>query len=337
LGIEILGKDAQNDVVSFTIEYFFSDGNSLQLGEEPGPIKVTFNNLRQGNGDLIGVWSIPFLPQLNDFLQDLSLVRVTLIDNAQNESQQIRAMLIDTPTQPDGEKCDLNRGLTRCEDGSLCELRSGGRTRCREAVKTCPDFYEVTDLTASPSQRENAWNLTGDTEGLATYGLGFCGGGTSSQLFSFTPPVAGNYRFKASGLTSAPTWGGIPDPLMWIRSHCAFSDWNAELGCNDDADRAAEDLSSLIDLSLEANDTVYIFVDGYAESVEMPGWSGTFVMSAELLNETPVPGGAMMGGAMMGGTEAGGTEAGGTEAGGTEAGGTEAGGTEAGGTEEEMK
>ena len=66
----------------------------MLLGINISTITIKFNNLRQGNGDLIGVWSIPFLPQLNDFLQDLTLVRLALVDEQENESQQIRVMLI---------------------------------------------------------------------------------------------------------------------------------------------------------------------------------------------------------------------------------------------------
>jgi hypothetical protein len=71
---------------------------------------------------------------------------------------------------------------------------------------------------------------------------------------------------------------------MWIRSHCEFSDWVAELGCNDDINRAAGDLGSQIILELEANQTVYIFVDGYADIQSgMPGWSGEYILEAVAL------------------------------------------------------
>ena len=273
LGLQIDGRDEDNDVVGFSLQYFFDDGEPLVLTEDGGPITLIFSELRQGNGDFVGVWSVPFLLDLNVDLLSLAEVSVTILDGAEHESRPYRIMLLDTPTVDDGEQCDLNRGLSRCGDDSLCGTAAGGRNSCSAAVLECPDYFEVIDLNAEGGQYD------GDTSGRATYGVGSCGGGTSSQLFSFTADQDGTHSFIAEPTGVAPTFMGVPDTLMWIRSHCAFSDWNAELGCNDDINRAVGDLGSRIDLEMTSGQTVYIFVDGYSNfEQQMEGWSGPFTL-----------------------------------------------------------
>ena len=75
---------------------------------------------------------------------------------------------------------------------------------------------------------------------------------------------------------------GQPDTLMWIRSHCRFSDWVAELACNDDVNTQAGDLSSLITLELDAGQSVYIFIDGYSRDGEI-GWTGPYVLTVNAM------------------------------------------------------
>ena len=273
LGLQIDGRDEDNDVVRFSLQYFFDDGEPLVLTEDGGPITLIFSELRQGNGDFVGVWSVPFLLDLNVDLLSLAEVSVTIIDDAEHESRPYRIALLDTPTVEDGDQCDLNRGLSRCSEDSLCGTAAGGRNSCSTAVFECPDYFEVIDLNAEGGRYE------GDTSGRATYGVGSCGGGTSSQLFSFTADQDGMHSFIAEPTGVAPTFMGTPDTLMWIRSHCAFSDWNAELGCNDDINRAVGDLGSRIDLEMTSGQTVYIFVDGYSDfERQMEGWSGPFTL-----------------------------------------------------------
>ena len=274
LGLQIDGRDEDNDVLGFTLQYFFDDGQSLQLGESEGPVGLTFSELRQGNGDFVGIWSVPFLIDRNVDLLSLAEIRVTIIDNEEHESYPTRIALLDTPTLSQGEQCDLNRGLSRCDEGDLCGTAAGGRNSCAEAVIACPDYFEVINL------NEEGGRFEGDTSGRATYGVGSCGGGTSSQLFSFTADVDGTYTFTAEPTGVAPTFMGTPDTLMWIRTHCGFSDWNAELGCNDDINRAVGDLGSRITTELTAGQEVFIFVDGYSDfEQQMEGWSGPFVLS----------------------------------------------------------
>ena len=272
LGLQIDGRDEDNNVKGFTLEYFFDDGEPLVVVEGGGPIQLEFSELRQGNGDFVGLWTIPFLLDANVDLLRLAEAKLTVFDEDENISPETTIALLDTPTMPDGEECDLNRGLSRCGEDSLCETAAGGRTSCGPAVVECPEYYNVVDLNTEGGTYE------GDTTGQATYGLGTCGGGSASQVFSFTADAAGSYTFLAEPTGVAPGFMGTPDTLMWIRSHCRFSDWVAELACNDDVNTAAQDLRSLINLELEADQTVFVFIDGYSRNGEI-GWTGPFVIS----------------------------------------------------------
>ena len=281
LGIEIIGRDEDNNLLAFKLEYFYADGSPLILGEAPGPIAIYFSNLRQGSGDFIGEWSVPFLLENASDLENLARIEVSVIDETEYESPVTSIELLNTPTSPEGESCDLNRGLSRCEDGYLCDLRPGGSTKCKTAITECPmtpagvDLYEAIDLNAEGGRYE------GDTSGRATYGTGFCGGGTSSQLFTFTADQAGEYIFTAQPTGSSESWEGAPDTLMWIRSHCGFSDWVAELGCNDDINVGLGDLGSQLRLDLTEGQVIYIFIDGYSDPESgQAGWSGPFVIEA---------------------------------------------------------
>ena len=271
LGLQIDGRDEDNNVKGFTLEYFFDDGEPLVVVEGGGPITLEFNELRQGNGDFVGYWTIPFLLDINVDLLRLAEAKLTVYDEDNHMSPVTTIALLDTPTMPDGEECDLNRGLSRCGESSLCETAAGGRTSCGPAVIECPDYYNVINL------NEAGGTYEGDTTGQATYGLGTCGGGSASQVFSFTADVAGSYTFLAEPTGVSPGFTGNPDTLMWIRSHCRFSDWVAELGCNDDVS-IGSDLRSIIRLELEAGQTVFAFIDGFSRNGEI-GWTGPFVIN----------------------------------------------------------
>lgn len=272
LGIEVVGRDEDGDVDLFLVEFFFADGNSLQLGENPGPVQVKFNKLTQGNGDFTGSWSTNFSLGTVISIEELSYLEIRIVDAEMNTSFEERVEFIDTPDVGLDEECDPKRGLSRCEDGLLCEILAGGRTRCKETVTECPEFYDLLNL------NEAGGRFEGNTSGLVTYGRGYCGGGTSSQVFSFTADQTATYQFYAEGI-STEEWP-TADPLMWIRSYCDSDDWNAQLGCNDDINLAQRDLNSFIELELMQDQTVYIFVDGYREiTSEELGWNGPYILS----------------------------------------------------------
>jgi hypothetical protein len=281
LGIEIIGRDEDNNVVGFFLEYFYDDGTALQLGDAPGPVGIKFSKLSQGNGDFLGTWSIPFIPNTTLDLSRLTKVQVSVLDETEYRSETVDIQLLNTPNAALGDECDLNRGLSRCSEGLLCDQVAGGRKKCAEAEIECPMGYEVIDL--------NANNLTymGSTDGQPTYGVGACGGGTASNVFRFQASSAGSYEFIVTPTSSREDWldemmmPKAADSLMWIRSHCRFSDWIAELGCNDDINASIGDLRSRLQLDLTEGQIIFIFVDGYSE-LGMPGWSGGFEINVNM-------------------------------------------------------
>jgi hypothetical protein len=281
LGIEIIGRDEDNNVVGFFLEYFYDDGTALQLAQEPGPVGLKFNKLSQGNGDFIGTWSVPFLTSSGLDLARLVRVEVSVLDDSKYQSETKSVELTNTPIAMQGEACDLNRGLSRCGDDLLCDLVAGGSKKCAPKEVECPMGYDVIDLNA------NGMMYSGSTEGKPTYGVGACGGGTASNVFRFEAMQAGNYVFLATPTSSREDWVDemgapkAPDTLMWARSHCRFSDWIAELGCSDDINTALGDLRSEIRLDMMAGEVVFIFVDGYSDQGQ-PGWSGSFELSVTL-------------------------------------------------------
>ena len=296
LGLEIAGRDEDNNVKGFTLELFYDDGRKLPLGgiESTGPIRVLFENLQQGNGDYIGIWSAPFRLGTSLELERLALAKVTIFDADERESEIFEAPLIDPPTVGAGEACDLQRGLSRCDEGLLCGDAAGGRYLCSPAVTECPEFFDSVDLSGEAAMvaEDGSRSYLGNTRGCpgpsgepgpcATYGLGSCGGGTATNLFTFTAPTTGEYRFIVTPIQSEeePPEGEEPqrpDSLIWARSHCGFSDWAAELGCNDDIDLAAGNLGSQLLIPVEEAQTIYLFVDGYADDQQgLVGWSGPF-------------------------------------------------------------
>jgi hypothetical protein len=281
LGIEIIGRDEDNNVVGFFLEYFYDDGTALQLAQEPGPVGLKFNKLSQGNGDFIGTWSVPFITSSGLDLARLVRVEVSVLDDSKYQSETKSVELVNTPTSTQGEACDLNRGLSRCGEGLLCDLVAGGSKKCAPKEVECPMGYDVIDLNT------NGMMYSGTTEGKPTYGVGACGGGTASNVFRFEAMQAGSYVFLATPTSSREDWVDdmgnpkAPDTLMWIRSHCRFSDWIAELGCSDDINVSLGDLRSEIRLEMTAGEVVFIFVDGYSD-LGQPGWSGGFELSVTL-------------------------------------------------------
>lgn len=91
-------------------------------------------------------------------------------------------------------------------------------------------------------------------DGLYT---GSCGGAGEELAFSWTAPEAGLYAID--------TFGSDDDTVLYVRDEAC---WGPELGCNDDAE---DDVTSQLFLDLEANQTIFIVLDVYAQD-----FSGNF-------------------------------------------------------------
>ena len=98
LGLQIDGRDEDNNVKEFSIEYFLDSGEPLVVSPEGGAITLGFTELRQGNGDFVGFWTIPFLIDANVDLLSLAEAKLTVTDEDGNISPETTVALLDTPT-----------------------------------------------------------------------------------------------------------------------------------------------------------------------------------------------------------------------------------------------
>lgn len=290
LGLMINGMDPDNNVAGITIELFTPAGqlDGLRAPVEEGMddvcgawssstptsiVCVRFDRLQQGLGNFDGIWSFGYRD--GSVFERLVTMRVSVFDDTGERSQVIDAIIADTPVVPEGEQCDLNRGITKCDTDFMCGSVAGGRRACQEALPFCPEFYNVVDLNS-----RDGLSFSGDTTGQGSHGSGSCGGGAGDQVLEFKADLPGRYHFRVEVNDPA-----ADDTVMWIRSHCRFADWKAELACNDDTADRPDDLSSSITLEMDFNETVYVFVGGFLPSDGQPGWQGPFTLTATYLGE----------------------------------------------------
>lgn len=126
----------------------------------------------------------------------------------------------------------------------------------------CGDVEGLVYNAAAESMGDGTWQYVGETAGEMSGFAGTCGGDAAVDgVFEFTAPEAGTWFF-----TTTPTEEGFEsfDTVMYVRTTCDDEAPESELGCNDDSGG----LQSRVEVDLEAEETVYIFVDGYsAEAV----------------------------------------------------------------------
>jgi hypothetical protein len=163
------------------------------------------------------------------------------------------------PAAAEGEACDELAALAMCAEGSFCV----NEACVAEAnlVTECPAEYTVGTLTT-------AMSVMGDNSTSEITGGGTCGGGGPADVYSFTAETAGAYTFSAN------TDSGEVDMLMFVRSHCGYAGGSFELACNDDVDPDNMNYNSAVEVTLEAGQTVYVFVDSYNG-----GFAGTYELS----------------------------------------------------------
>ncbi len=290
LGLIINGIDLDDDVAGITIELFTPTGQLDGLRPvppegEPDPcgdwssftptaiVCVSFDRLMQGLGNFEGIWSLGYRD--GSVFERLVTMRVSVFDAAGERSQVVDARIEETPVVAEGEQCDLNRGITKCDEGFMCGAVAGGRRVCQEADPFCPDFYNMVDLNSQPNS-----TFSGDTTNQGSHGNGSCGGGSGDHVFAFKAVRPGDYAFRVE--VDNPM---VDDTVMWIRSHCQFADWRAELACNDDNPELQGDLSSNITLEMDPDETVYVFVGGYQPPDGQPGWQGAYTLSVTYQGE----------------------------------------------------
>jgi hypothetical protein len=160
-----------------------------------------------------------------------------------------------------GEACDLPPTLVRaCAPTDVC-LDLGGPAdpappQCVDRLGECPIAWAVVDLDAAIDPA-GGWSVQGDNSQTPYRTEAACDRGTgNADVYAFTAALAGNYRFATSMLAM-----GV-DTVLFARSACLDPSVGAELGYDDDG---AGNLASELELALDANETVYLFVTRYGE------------------------------------------------------------------------
>ena len=152
--------------------------------------------------------------------------------------------------------CDVENVRSVCPDGTECFIGDpivDPLPRCRIVGDACPDMWTVTNLNDFDANGRWAYsgNLSRFNPPLEEHGRGTCAVEATGEndLFAFTAPAAGRYRFE--------TTGNDGDTIIWVRTQCGVAGAGAELGCNDDT----VGLFSRVEGQIEQGQTVYVFVD----------------------------------------------------------------------------
>ena len=161
-----------------------------------------------------------------------------------------------------GGVCDLPARLERsCAPADVCLDLDGevgpNDPVCADRLGACPAGWGVVDLDAAVDPA-GGWSVAGDNA-LAPYRAeGTCDRGNGkADVYVFTAAVAGSYTFSTDQL------GPNVDTVMIARTACIDPAPEAEVGCDDDG---AGNLRSEIDVVLEANESVFLFVAQYSDA-----------------------------------------------------------------------
>jgi len=251
--IYIEGTDGDEDLTEIAFQLFTAEGENIpeelyqtplsHMISEDGHFKAWFHLVNEGIAQVaIGGIAIA-------------------IDAAGNQSESMD--LQEATTEAADGFCDPNRTVNFCEVG-LCN----DFVCVAEPDAACPGEWEVMDL----STMEN-WIYEGSTDGSEDYtGGASCGGGVAQNIFAFTAPSADYYSFTTS------VEGENDDTVLYIRDYCNIDDSSIEVGCNDD--RLGGGYASQLNVELEAEQTVFVFVDGY-KNPDAP-WSGNYRLDAKV-------------------------------------------------------
>jgi len=250
--IYIEGRDGDEDLNSMRFQFFNAEG--MEMLRTPLQFELSHVIFEEG------VFKAWFQSLSFDIANEAVAGFVIAIDAEGNQSESVD--LQNATAEAATDFCDPSRIINFCELG-LCH-----NFLCVEDLEPgCPTGWEVLDLNA-----QEGWSYEGSTLGSEIYAEGgSCGGGSSQNVFSFTAPSTGDYIFTT-------TIEDEDDTVLYIRDYCEVADFNAEIACNDDYSQTH--YSSRLNIHLEAEQSVFVFVDGYKSSEN--AWSGSYRLDAIL-------------------------------------------------------
>jgi len=271
LAVEFVGADLEQDVDAPAITVLDAEGVDIPL-LATGEIGEALGEFEPFEYEAEGAFRATWLYVLQDdagLALNVGAVRVRVVDAEGLYSASVEASLVATTRDvPDGEPCDPFGARSTCATGSICDVPEEGEPLCATPVLACPEDWGALPL-------EQGVAVEGETVDAESHGEGTCGGGAGDRVYVFTAVEGGRY------LATAESEDPDADTVLYARSACGYSGLaqpTLELDCNDDRDESTY-LSELV-LNLEAQQTVYIFVDGFVgESGE--GWRGPFTLSID--------------------------------------------------------
>lgn len=207
---------------------------------------------------------------------EVTAVQVAVIDNTGKQSEPFMVEMVPpTPTVMENDECDIPQALAICPEEMFCFNVGAADDSpiCQPPSEACAESWTVVDLNANG---EGPWSYDGDSADATNLGGGAsCGGGGAQAVHSFTAPAAGTYTARVTMATDARD-GVMTDTLLFARTHCPLPQADFEISCNDDVEQG--NLLSAIQLELEADQTAYIFVDGYTGQ-GAPGFAGSYTLT----------------------------------------------------------
>ncbi|MCA9526871.1 MAG: hypothetical protein KC549_11325, partial [Myxococcales bacterium] len=261
LGFRVEGTDAEDNVVGFRLELLDADGALVPVGPDGGSVDVQFDTVEQA----MGAFSATFVGFLPGDFPPFTQARISALDATGLASEPVVLPIMDPPVIEEGAACDFLQVLARCDDGLLCiDAPDGGAPVCAAPAAECPADWQTGVLNDHPADG-GTFSVDGDTSDALILEGGSCGGGAGQDVWAFTAPAAGAWTMRTVIADNA-------DTVLYVRSFCGLP--QTELACNDDAGS----LASAVTVELEAGETVYIFVDGFAF---FDAWRGPYTLVVE--------------------------------------------------------
>ena len=254
IGVEFVLLDSAGEIIPIngSVESFFITFDDVQQPEEGGAYVGTTARL------------------LPEGLEDVTSIRFSVVDGDDIESAEATLAFAASPTVESGAACDLIGAFNSCPAEELC-IDGDPEPTCQVPTPACPDEWTVTDLNAL--QAGDVWTADGDTTGEISLTQGTCGGGSGQNIYSFVAPAAGTYLISTSSVDENA------DTVLYVRDFCGLDAPTAELSCNDD-DPNRDGLMSALELELDADQQIFIFVDGYFDALFGGiGWQGSYILT----------------------------------------------------------
>ena len=156
----------------------------------------------------------------------------------------------------------------RLSDAAVTEPLDAVAPPGPDAAAFCPREAQAVDLNAHPDDVNGGFRYDGDTTGALDATFSPCGGeGAPDILHRFKAPAAGSWRFSTEDSATAF------DTIVSVRQTC---DDTTAGTCNDDAGFPPK---SSVTVSLRADETLYIVVDG--QRTGTAGDRGAYALTVE--------------------------------------------------------